>query len=56
MAEKILTKNFDLRDSHTLRVYREAGGYRAWDKARATLPVTLPGKRLLNARWSSSNT
>jgi len=41
MAEKILTKNFDLRDSHTLRVYREAGGYRAWDKARGMEPAAI---------------
>jgi NADH-quinone oxidoreductase subunit F len=41
MAEKILTKNFDLRDSHTLRVYREAGGYRGWDKAKGMEPAAI---------------
>lgn len=33
MSEKILTKNWDVPDSHTLSVYRERGGYRALEKA-----------------------
>jgi NADH-quinone oxidoreductase subunit F len=41
MAEKILSKNFDVRDSHTLRVYRETGGYRGWDKARSMEPAAI---------------
>jgi len=41
MAEKILSKNFDVRDAHTLRVYRETGGYRGWDKARGMEPAAI---------------
>jgi NADH-quinone oxidoreductase subunit F len=41
MAERILTRNFDLPDSHTLRVYRERGGYRAWSKALAMEPAAI---------------
>ena len=33
MAEKIFTRNFHLKDSHTLAVYRETGGYTALGKA-----------------------
>ena len=41
MAEKILSKNFDVRDANTLPVYRESGGYRGWDKARGMEPSAL---------------
>ena len=41
MAEKILSKNFDVRDAHTLRVYRETGGYRGWDRARGMEPAAI---------------
>jgi NADH-quinone oxidoreductase subunit F len=41
MAEKILSKNFDVPDAHTLRVYRETGGYRGWDKARGMEPAAI---------------
>ena len=30
--EKILLRNIDVPDSHTLPVYRSRGGYRAWEK------------------------
>jgi len=30
--EKVLLRNIDAPDSHTLAVYRSRGGYRAWDK------------------------
>jgi NADH-quinone oxidoreductase subunit F len=41
MAELILSKNFEVRDAHTLRVYRETGGYRGWDKAKGMEPAAL---------------
>ncbi|HEU5191370.1 MAG TPA: NADH-quinone oxidoreductase subunit NuoF [Methylomirabilota bacterium] len=41
MDEKILSRNFDVRDAHTLRVYREAGGYKGWEKAQGMEPVAL---------------
>src|SRR5574341_2116344 len=31
--EKVLLRNVDAPDSHTLAVYRARGGYRAWEKA-----------------------
>jgi NADH-quinone oxidoreductase subunit F len=40
-AEKILTRNFELADSHTLRVYRETGGYTAWQKALGMEPAAI---------------
>ena len=40
-AERILTRNFDRPDSHTLRVYRETGGYTAVEKARALEPAAI---------------
>jgi NADH-quinone oxidoreductase subunit F len=40
-AEKILTKNFDRADSHTLRAYLETGGYTAWRKAQAMEPGAI---------------
>ncbi|MBI1994413.1 MAG: NADH-quinone oxidoreductase subunit F, partial [Deltaproteobacteria bacterium] len=30
--EKILLRNTDVKDSHTLAVYKSRGGYRAWEK------------------------
>ncbi len=30
--EKVLLRNIDVPDSHTLAVYRSRGGYRAWEK------------------------
>jgi NADH-quinone oxidoreductase subunit F len=41
VAEKIFTRNFGVADSHTLRVYRETGGYAGWDKARAMEPAAI---------------
>ncbi|MCI0546854.1 MAG: NADH-quinone oxidoreductase subunit NuoF [Candidatus Rokubacteria bacterium] len=41
MAELILTRNFGLADSHTLRVYRDTGGYQAWEKARGMEPAAI---------------
>jgi NADH-quinone oxidoreductase subunit F len=40
-TERILTRNFDRRDSHTLTVYRETGGYTAVEKARAMEPAAI---------------
>ncbi len=41
MPEKIFTRNFERTDSHTLRVYRETGGYQGWEKARAMEPAAI---------------
>ena len=41
MTEKILSRNFEVRDSHTLRVYRERGGYAAWAKALTMEPAAI---------------
>ncbi len=41
MAEKIFTRNFHLPDSHTLRVYRETGGYAAIRKALRMEPAAI---------------
>jgi len=41
MAEKILSRNFDVPASHTLRVYRERGGYAAWAKALTMEPAAI---------------
>jgi len=41
VTEKILTRNFDRADAHTLAVYRETGGYTAWEKARAMEPAAI---------------
>jgi NADH-quinone oxidoreductase subunit F len=41
MTEKILSRNFDVPDSHTLRAYRERGGYAAWEKAKAMEPAAI---------------
>ena len=40
-TEKILTRNFELADSHTLRVYRDTGGYTAWPKALGMEPAAI---------------
>jgi NADH-quinone oxidoreductase subunit F len=41
MVERVLMRNFDRADSHTLAVYRQHGGYAAWEKARALEPAAL---------------
>jgi NADH-quinone oxidoreductase subunit F len=41
MAEPVLMRNFGRADSHTLAAYRAAGGYGAWDKARAMEPAAI---------------
>jgi NADH-quinone oxidoreductase subunit F len=41
MAERVLMRNFERPNSHTLAVYREHGGYAAWDKARQMEPAAL---------------
>jgi NADH-quinone oxidoreductase subunit F len=41
MAEKILSRNFDSRDAHTLAGYRQTGGYRGWDKAKGMEPAAI---------------
>ena len=41
MSEPVLTRNFDRADSHTLRVYRETGGYTALEKAKAMEPAAI---------------
>ena len=41
MAELVLMRNFVRANSHALAVYREHGGYAAWDKARQMEPAAL---------------
>ena len=41
MAEIILSRNFAVPDAHTLRVYRETGGYQGWDKAKGMEPAAI---------------
>jgi NADH-quinone oxidoreductase subunit F len=41
MAEPVLTRNFGRPDSHTLRAYREAGGYQGWEKAKTMEPAAI---------------
>jgi NADH-quinone oxidoreductase subunit F len=41
VTEKILTRNFGKTDAHTLRVYRETGGYTAWEKALTMEPAAI---------------
>jgi NADH-quinone oxidoreductase subunit F len=41
MAEKIFSRNFHLKDSHTLGVYRETGGYTALAKALRMEAATI---------------
>ncbi len=40
-GERLLTRNFDRPDSHTLAAYRQAGGYTAWEKAQAMEPAAI---------------
>ncbi len=39
--ERLLTRNFDRPDSHTLATYLETGGYTAWARARAMEPAAI---------------
>jgi NADH-quinone oxidoreductase subunit F len=41
MAERVLMRNFERPNSHTLAVYRENGGYAAWAKAQQMEPAAL---------------
>jgi NADH-quinone oxidoreductase subunit F len=41
MAETVLMRNFDRANSHTLPVYRAAGGYGAWEKAATMEPAAI---------------
>jgi NADH-quinone oxidoreductase subunit F len=41
MAEIVLMRNFERPGSHTLAVYREHGGYAAWEKAKQMEPAAL---------------
>ena len=41
MSEKLLTRNFHLKDSHTLPVYRATGGYEALPKALRMEPAAI---------------
>ena len=41
MAEIVLMRNFGHADSHTLAVYREHGGYAAWDTAQQMEPAAI---------------
>jgi len=41
MTETVLMRNFDRANSPTLDVYRAAGGYGAWDKARTMEPAAI---------------
>jgi NADH-quinone oxidoreductase subunit F len=40
-AEKLLTRNFQRDDSHTLQAYRDTGGYTAWAKAQTMEPAAI---------------
>ena len=41
MSEQTLMRNFERPDSHTLKVYRETGGYTAVEKARSMEPAAI---------------
>jgi NADH-quinone oxidoreductase subunit F len=41
MVERVLMRNFDRPDSHTLAGYRSTGGYAAWEKARGMEPAAI---------------
>jgi len=41
MAELVLMRNFDRSNSHTLPVYKNAGGYTAWTKAKTMEPAAI---------------
>ena len=40
-GDRILMRNFDRPDSHTLAAYRATGGYTAWEKARGMEPAAI---------------
>jgi NADH-quinone oxidoreductase subunit F len=40
-AEKILTRHFDRADAHTLKAWRELGGYAGWAKAQQMEPAAI---------------
>ena len=40
-GERILMRNFDRPDSHTLAAYRATGGYAAWAKAQGMEPAAI---------------
>jgi len=40
-GERLLTRNFDRADSHTLKAYRETGGYAAWAHAQMMEPAAI---------------
>jgi len=39
--ERILSRHFDVPGAHTLAVYRQRGGYGAWERARAMEPAAI---------------
>jgi NADH-quinone oxidoreductase subunit F len=41
VSEKVLTRNFEVADSHTLKVYRDTGGYTALAKAQGMEPAAI---------------
>jgi NADH-quinone oxidoreductase subunit F len=41
VSEQILMRNFGRQDSHTLKAYRETGGYTALEKAQAMEPAAI---------------
>ncbi|MGH7278535.1 MAG: NADH-quinone oxidoreductase subunit NuoF [Candidatus Rokuibacteriota bacterium] len=41
MAETVLMRNFDRPNSHALAVYRDHGGYAAWEKAQHMEPTAI---------------
>jgi NADH-quinone oxidoreductase subunit F len=41
VSERILTRNFDRADSHTLAAYTATGGYTAWAKAQTLEPAAI---------------
>jgi NADH-quinone oxidoreductase subunit F len=40
-GERLLTRNFERADAHTLQTYRATGGYTAWDKAQTMEPGAI---------------
>ena len=46
--EKVLLRNIDLADSHTLAVYQSRGGYRGWEKI-LKLPEEM-AEELINSK------
>ena len=54
--EKILTRNFQRPDCHTLDGYRATGGYEAWPKAQAMEPAAIIDEvKAANLRGSTSS-